>query len=145
MRYVKKPEIIHAMLRSNFPGKCLKNYFFSAITAFFLVLIQTTSVNSEVYIEYTYSNMQYYCHTQSGLLIRAGNVSDYKNEKRDADMRMDSGGKLPCRMGLISALRLHSLSSKTLRCMYRKCHLQCMMNEAPEIVRSENGKMSQAY
>lgn len=140
MRYIKKPEIIHVMLRNRFPGKCLKYYFFSSTTVLFLVLMQTTSVNSEVYIKHIYPNMQYYCHAQSGLLIRAGNVSDFKNKMQDADMRMDSGGKLPCRMGLISALRLHSLSSKTLRCMYRKCHLQCMMNEAPEIVRSENGK-----
>lgn len=145
MRYIKKPEIIHAIIRRNFPSKCLRYYFFSATAALFLILMQATSVNSEVFLKSKYSNIQYYCHTQSELLIRAGNVSDCKNEKRDTDMRMDSGEKLPCRMDLISALRLHSLSSKTLRCMYRKCHLQCMMNEAPEIVRYENGKMSQAY
>lgn len=87
-----------------------------------------------------YFPMQYYRAAQSGLLIRISNINGCKNVRLDTDMRTDSDTKSHCNMDLISVLWWRSHSLKTLECMYRRYHLQCMINDAPEIICSENEK-----
>lgn len=87
-----------------------------------------------------YFPIQYCRAAQSGLLISRSDINFCKNARLNNDMRTGYDIKFHCDMDLISALWLHSRSRKKLRCTYRRYHLKCMMNDAHEIICSENEK-----
>lgn len=147
MQYIKKPKRSHALLFFIFPKEYFsysfiylkkKPSFFTG--AFFIVFIETANANPEIYLNNLYLNIKYYCQAQPELLISSGDLKNCKNETLDTEERMRSGEKFHNTIDLISVSRLHSLSRKTFRCMYRKCHLQCIMNNEPDTIRSEKEK-----